>query len=50
MSCEHRHEVVNLIDGFYNADTTTEGMISPWTFDNVMCLLKYVALDDIEQL
>ena len=50
MSCEHRHEVVNWIDGFYHANTTTEGTTSPWTFDNVMCLLKYVALDDIEQL
>ena len=51
MTCQDRHEVVGMIDGFYSsANQNGETNSSPWTIENVCKLVKYVALDDINQL
>ena len=52
MTCENRHAVVGMIDGFYQCATNQNGETnsSPWTMDNICKLVQYVALDDIYQL
>jgi hypothetical protein len=52
MTCENRHAIVGMIDGFYQcaANQNGETNSSPWTMDNICKLVQYVALDDIYQL
>ena len=48
LSVEDRHEVVNLIDGFYTSREFEDAPI--WTKRNVMELVKYAPLGDIGKL
>ncbi len=50
MSSENRHAVVAIIDGIMTHAKTNEENIYPWRIINVLELLKYVALDDLQQL
>ncbi len=50
MSGENRHAVVAIIDGIMTQAKTNEENLSPWRIINVLELLKYVALDDLQQL
>ncbi len=50
MSSENRHAVVAIIDGIMMKAKTNEENLTPWRIINVLELLKYVALDDLQQL
>jgi len=50
MTCQGRHEVVGMIDGFSSSvNQNGETNSSPWTIENDCKLVKYIALDDINQ-
>jgi hypothetical protein len=50
MSVENWHAVVAIIDGIMMQAKTNEENLSPWRIVNVLKLLKYVAVDDLQQL
>ncbi len=49
MSCENRHAAVAIIDGHVEKAKTNEENSCPWRIENVLVVLKYVALDDMLQ-
>jgi hypothetical protein len=49
MSCENRHAAVAIIDGHVAKAKTNEENSCPWRIENVLKVLKYVALDDMLQ-
>ncbi len=49
MSCENWHAAVAIIDGHVAKAKTNEENSCPWTIENVLKVLKYVALDDMLQ-
>jgi hypothetical protein len=49
MSCENRHAAVAIIDGRVAKAKTNEENSCPWRIENVLKVLKYVALDDMLQ-
>jgi hypothetical protein len=50
ISGENWHAVVAIIDGIMTQAKTNKENLSPWRIKNVFELLKYVALDDMQQL
>ncbi len=50
MSGENQHAVVAIIDGIMMQAKTNEESLFSWRIINVLKLLKYVALDDLQQL
>jgi hypothetical protein len=50
MSCENRHAAVAIIGGHVMKAKTNEENSCPWRIENVLEVLKYVALDDMLQL
>jgi hypothetical protein len=48
VSCENWHAVVAIIDGIMMQAKTNKDNLSPWRITNVLELLKYVALDDMQ--
>jgi hypothetical protein len=49
MSCENWHAAVEIIDGHVVKAKTNEENSCPWRIENVLEVLKYVALDDMLQ-
>ncbi len=49
MSCENRHAAVAIIDGRVSKAKTNEENSCPWRIENILKVLKYVALDDMLQ-
>jgi hypothetical protein len=49
VSCENRHAAVAIIDGHVAKAETNEENSCPWRIENVLKVLKYVALDDMLQ-
>ncbi len=50
MSGENWHAVVAIIDGIMKQAKENEENLSPWRIINILKLLKYVALDAMQQL
>jgi hypothetical protein len=50
MPAKQRHLVVALIDGFYEKAKNEGENATPWILNNVLELIKHVALENIQQL